>query len=74
MITDISIKRTDSLEGKDSQLVTVKFTDHDGTRRVTLLGTYHHVPVEGGSLRPKDATDAQIKHAIEIGAITVIRR
>lgn len=73
-ITNISIERTDSLEGEGSQLVTVKFTDHDGTRRVTLLGTHHSIPVDGGSISPRDATDAQIASAIERNAIHIMRR
>lgn len=56
--------------GRTHSLATVKFTDSDGIRRVTLLGNRHFV----GGKHWTDLSDEQIIRGIETNELKINRR
>jgi len=56
--------------GNTISIATIKFTDRDGTRRVTLLGKHHHISGRHWT----DLSDSELISAIETGSLKIIRR
>lgn len=80
-ISDVSICREIDLpalnafgrpdgSGRTHSIATIKFADHDGTRRVTLLGAHHYV----GAKHWTSLSDAELTSAINDGKLVIVRR